>query len=365
MALGGGSDQVWRSAGRLADGREIIYFDESPGLGRAELPDSRDLPARESAGGVLRWDALGEEWVMYAAQRQDRTYRPSAEACPLCPSRTGRATEVPAPGYDVVVFENKFPALGGAASGRCEVICFTADHDVSFASLSPRRVRTVFEVWADRSRDLGVLPDVRHVYCFENRGAEIGVTLSHPHGQVYAFPFVPPRTRRLLESVRAHRARTGRNLFDDVVGAELSDGRRIVTRDEHWIAFVPQAARWPFEVMIFPSARVADLPAVGPAARAAFGPVYLDVLRRLDALFGAPMPYIAAWQQAPASAREVTESKPAGEAERTEFGLHLHVMAIMRGPGKQKYLAGTESGAGAWSNDVLPEEAARLLRDVP
>ncbi|HVB41674.1 MAG TPA: galactose-1-phosphate uridylyltransferase [Streptosporangiaceae bacterium] len=338
---------MWRSSGRLADGREIVYFDESPG--RAEPPGKQERPASRPESG-LRWDPLAGEWVMYAADRQERTYRPVAANCPLCPSRPGYGTEIPAADYDVVVFENRYPALTGP--GRCEVICFTAEHDGSFADLSPRRVQTVFEAWADRSAELGGLAGVEHVYCFENRGEEIGVTLSHPHGQVYGFPFVPPRTQRLLASAHAHRQRTGRNLFDDLVDAELADGRRIVARNETWTAFVPRAARWPFEVMIFPAQRVTDLTQVDAAARAAFAMVYLDVLKRLDALFGAPMPYIAAWQQAPA------------RAARAEFGLHLHVMAIRRAAGKLKYLAGTESGAGAWSNDVLPETAARLLREA-
>ncbi|MBV9204251.1 MAG: galactose-1-phosphate uridylyltransferase [Actinobacteria bacterium] len=388
--------RVWRSSGRLADGREIIYFDESPGLGRADAGDGRDLaPAGmpsdgpvagqdSGPGGGLRWDPLLGEWVMFATGRRGRPVLPPAGLCPLCPSRPGRRTEIPAPGYDVVVFENRFPVLGGAAAGtarhaadpgpapatgprpgtgplplaqrpghgRCEVICFTAEHDASFASLSLRRVRTVLAAWADRTRVLGAMPGVRHVYCFENRGEEVGVTLHHPHGQVYAFPFVPPRTRRLLTRARAHRARTGRNLFDDLVAGELADGRRIVARNEHWIAFVPPAPRWPYEVMLFPAARIPDLPVLRDPVRAAFGPVYRDVLRRLDGLFGAPMPYIAAWQQAPVR----------GRAARAEFALHLQVLPVGRGPGEVKFLAGTESAAGVWSNDVLPEMAALRLR---
>jgi UDPglucose--hexose-1-phosphate uridylyltransferase len=195
---------------------------------------------------------------------------------------------------------------------------------------------------------------VRHVYCFENRGEEVGVTLHHPHGQIYAFPFVPPRTSRLLARVRAHRANSGRNLFDDLVASELADGRRVVTRDEHWIAFVPPAPRWPYEVMLFPVTRVPDLSALCDPVSAAFADVYRDVLRRLDRLFGAPMPYIAAWQQAPVR----------GSAARGEFALHLQLLPVGRGPGEVKFLAGTESAAGVWSNDVLPEVAARRLREA-
>jgi UDPglucose--hexose-1-phosphate uridylyltransferase len=375
---------IWKSSGQLADGREIIYFDESPGQARAGVLDTRplepmpsDLSLPESA---LRWDPLVGEWVVIAAQRQDRTFLPPPEACPLDPSAPGRQTEIPAPSYDVVVFENRFPSLRGAtpppgelaepglmavrpASGRCEVVCFTADHNSSFAQLSPARVRTVLEAWTDRSAELGAMPGIGEVYCFENRGEEIGVTLAHPHGQIYAFPFVTPRMRRMLELAREHAAGTGGNLFDDMVAAEVADGSRIVTRNEEWIAFVPAAARWPYEVMIFPARRVPDLAALDEAARDGFCGLYLDVLGRLDALFDAPMPYIAAWHQAPVKG-EGEAGGGAGEAGRREFGLHLQVLSVRRAPGKLKYLAGTESGTGAWSNDIMPETAAQRLREA-
>ncbi|MGH3158892.1 MAG: galactose-1-phosphate uridylyltransferase [Streptosporangiaceae bacterium] len=403
---------MWKSSGKLADGREIIYFDESPGQARADVPDTRplapmpsDLSMPESA---LRWDPLVGEWVVIAAQRQDRTFLPPPEACPLDPSAPGRPTEIPAPSYDVVVFENRFPSLRGTvpptselaepglmavrpAAGRCEVVCFTADHNSSFAQLSPARVRTVLEAWVDRSIELGAMPGIGEVYCFENRGREIGVTLSHPHGQIYAFPFVTPRMRRMLESAREHMASTGGNLFDDMVAAEVADGSRIVARNEEWIAFVPAAARWPYEVMIFPARRVPDMAALDEPARDGFCALYLDVLGRLDALFDAPMPYIAAWHQAPVRGKgeagrgkgeagrgkgeagrgegeagrgEGEAGRGDGEAGRREFGMHLQVLSVRRAPGKLKYLAGTESGTGAWSNDIMPETAAQRLREA-
>src|SRR3984957_2516950 len=221
------TQSIWKSSTRLADGREIVYFDEAPGLCRAQV----------------------------------RTFLPPADQCPLDPSAPGRPTEIPADSYDVVVFENRFPSLREPL-GRCEVICFTSDHDSSFAALSPRRVRTVFEAWVDRTEALSALPETRQVYCFENRGEEIGVTLRHPHGQIYAFPFVTPRTERMVaEALREQ----GRTLLDGLLEAALSAGERVVARNEHWVAFVPQAARWPYEVRIFPVTRVPDLPATGAA----------------------------------------------------------------------------------------------------
>jgi UDPglucose--hexose-1-phosphate uridylyltransferase len=354
---------IWKSTARLADGRQIIYFDESPGTGRADAADLRSPPASAGAGkgasadpalaGELRYDVLLGDWVAYSQYRQDRTFLPAAGSCPLCPSRPGRATEIPAASYDVAVFENRFPALPDGR-GRCEVVCFTPDHDASFTDLSPRRVTTVLAAWADRTAELGQAEGIEHVYCFENRGAEVGATLHHPHGQVYALPYVPPRTRQLLTAARAHRARAGTNIFDDMLAAELSDGSRIVAGNGDWTAFVPWAAHWPFEVLILPARRVPDLASLTSAARAAFADVYLDVLGRLDALFGTPMPYMAAWQQAPSR----------DPAARDEVALHLQIMAVRRAPGKLKFTAGTESGAGVWSNDVLPEIAARMLREA-
>jgi UDPglucose--hexose-1-phosphate uridylyltransferase len=357
-----GSQSVFKSSTRLADGREIVYFDEAPGLGRAGARDTRPLaprapgpalPAGRAVWGI-RWDALAGEWVVIAAARQDRTFLPPPDQCPLDPSAPGRPTEIPADSYDVVVFENRFPSLAEPL-GRCEVVCFTSDHDSSFAALSPRRVRTVFEAWADRTAALSALPGIRQVYCFENRGEEIGVTLHHPHGQIYALPFLAPRLAQMTVQAAAYaREHAGANLFDDLVAAELAAGTRVVTRNEHWAAFVPEAARWPYEVRIFPAARVPDMTAMGEEARAAFGPLYLEVLRRFDALFGRPAPYIAAWHQAPVG----------DEAARGQFAAHLQVLSVRRAAGKLKYLAGTESGMGVWINDIVPEEAARQLREA-
>jgi UDPglucose--hexose-1-phosphate uridylyltransferase len=356
------TQSIWKSSTTLADGREIVYFDEAPGLGRATVPDTRPLPPRPPGPALphgrpdwgIRWDALAGEWVVIAAARQDRTFLPPADQRPLDPTAPGRLTEIPADSYDVVVFENRFPSLAEPL-GRCEVVCFTPDHDASFAALSPRRVRTVVEAWVDRTEALSALPETRQVYCFENRGEEIGVTLRHPHGQIYAFPFLAPRLAQMVAQAGAYaREHDGGNLFDDLVAAELAAGIRIVTRNEHWIAFVPEAARWPYEVRIFPAARVPDLPALGEEARDAFGPLYLDVLRRFDGLFGKPAPYIAAWFQAPVRDPEA----------RGQFAVHLQVLSVRRAPDKLKYLAGTESGMGEWINDIVPEEAAQWLREA-
>lgn len=334
-----------RTAIRLADGRDLFYYDERDDAVRATV-DTRALPPRPPAPQRRR-DPLTGEWVAFAAHRQGRTHLPPSAECPLCPSTPDRPTEIPADDYDVVVFENRFPSFGGT-SGRCEVVCFTADHGASFADLHPQRVRTVLDALADRTADLSELPNTEQVSCFENRGEEIGVTLHHPHGQIYAYPFVTPRTLAYLAAARRH---TGGNVYADALAAERTEGVRVVAANELWTAYVPRAARWPFEVHVAPHRQVPDLPALSDPERDAFGPLYLDVLRRFDALFGTPVPYVAAWHQA-----TVRSGRELGY-------LHLQVFSVRRAAGKLKYLAGSESAMGAFVNDVPPEEAAARLRE--
>ena len=358
---------------RLADGRELIYYDESDSAVR-DQEDRRDLPQAATLSTV-RYDVALNEWVAMASHRQDRTYLPPADECPLDPSTPDRLTEIPAPDYDVVVFENRFPTFSSTAAdgettgpgvpgleqglfnqwpgvGRCEVVCFTSDHDAPVSALSPKRMRTVVDAWADRTEELSRLPFIEQVFCFENRGKEIGVTLSHPHGQIYGYPFVTPRTRQMLESARTYRGRTGRNLFADILSSEVTAAERIVARTAHWTAFVPYAARWPLEVHVYPNRQVPSIVDLSDAERDEFAPLYLELLRRMEAAYGFPLPYISAWHQAPV------------RTDRDLSYLHLQVFSIRRAPGKLKYLAGSESGMGAFVNDVLPENAARALREA-
>ena len=356
--------RVRKTTVTLADGRELMYFGATPER-PADYPDRRQLAAVQ-VQSQARWDRLLGEWVVIASHRQDRTFQPADDQCPLCPSTADSRTEIPAPEYEVVVFENRFPTFKTAqaacsrhgllasrpAAGRCEVVCFSQRHTASFADLSPGQAATVMAAWADRSSELARQPGVEQVYCFENRGAEIGVTLSHPHGQIYAYPYITPRTDRMLASCASYRRETGSNLFDDILAAEEADSSRIVLRGSHWTAFVPYAAHWPYEVHLYPRRRVPGLVALAGAARAEFCELYLDLLRRFDRLFDRPAPYISAWHQAPV--------RRGGD----DFALHLELFTVMRAPGKLKYLAGSESGMGAFANDIAPETAADRLRQL-
>ncbi|MEU8495537.1 galactose-1-phosphate uridylyltransferase [Streptomyces lavendulae] len=345
-----------RTTTKLADGRELIYFD----LDESAERDTVDPRAPEPVDShpELRLDMATGDWVTIASHRQGRVHHPPTDACPLCPSTGGHHSEIPAAEYEVAVFENRFPSLAGRV-GRCEVVCFTPEHGASFADLTEARARLVLDAWTDRTERLSSLPGVEQVYCFENRGAEIGVTLAHPHGQIYAFPFVPPRTAKMIVVADTHRAVTGTNLFEDLLAEARAATSRVVLAGEYWTAFVPYAARWPYEVHLYPHRRVPDLTHLTETERAEFPTMYLDLLRRFDRLFrqdgevaqAAPTPYISAWHQAP---------KTGGR----ELALHLELFTVRRSADKLKYLAGVESGMDSFVNDIAPEDAARRLREA-
>lgn len=352
-----------RTRARLSDGREIVYYDAEPG--RRPVPDRRGLPPVEPLCEVRR-DPLTGDHVTITAHRNARTFLPPADQCPLCPG--GPASEIPDPSYEVAVFENRFPSFDvrtppvppvvdgverTRGNGRCEVVCFTDEHDASMSALPVSRVRAVVDAWADRTAELSAIPGVRQVFVFENRGVEIGVTLHHPHGQIYGYPYVTPQTRAHLEAAARHRESTGRNLFGDILAAERA-GPRVVAANDHWTAFVPYAARWPFEVHLYPNERFADLTELPEGHIAAFAPIYLEVLRRFDGAFpdSGPMPYMSGWHQA-----------PVGE-HRDLAWLRLEIVSTRRAAGKVKFLASSESVMGGFVNDLGPEKAAQILKEA-
>ena len=346
----------------LADGRELLFF-SLPGHTPAPVADRRPLPPWEPGQSQLRFDQTTGQWVIIAARRQDRTYKPPPDQCPLCPGPTGLTSEVPAPDYDVVVFENRFPSLcgmGAVASvpdgfapmpgvGRCEVICFSSNHTGSFGELSQPHARLVVDAWRHRTAALLAQPGVQQVFCFENRGEEIGVTLAHPHGQIYGYSFLTPRTAAMMEQARKHR---GGNLFADLLASEIADGSRIVARTDLFTAFVPFAARWPVEVHVYPNRFVHNLIDLTDDELDDFAKIYLDVLQRFDRMYSGPLPYISALHQY------------ADTDSLREGYFHVELMSIRRSAGALKYLAASESAMDAFITDVVPEAVAERLRDL-
>jgi UDPglucose--hexose-1-phosphate uridylyltransferase len=358
---------VVRTSRSMNDGRTIRYYDTA---GQARTAVDQRPQEEQPEIGELRLDPLLNEWVAMAAHRQGRIFLPPKELCPLCPTTGDLLTEIPEKDFEVVVFDNKSPSLRppagdfslpdqvatdtdeGVAAGKCEVICFTDNHGGSFKDLSPQRVRTLLEAWRDRTAELSKAPYIEHIAPFENRGEEIGVTLAHPHGQIYAYSYLPPRVIKMLDIATSHKAKTGRVLFDDVVAREQRDQVRIIAQNEHWIAFTPYASRYPFEIHVAPLQPVADLTELSPAACDSFPAIALEVMNRLDGVFGIDMAYIAAWHQAPV------------RQGRDVLRLHWQITSVRRAPGKLKYLAGSESAMGAFIMDMKPEQSAQQLKDV-
>jgi UDPglucose--hexose-1-phosphate uridylyltransferase len=365
----GGAMTEWTTPTQwsLADGRDLLFF-SLPGHRPAPVPDRRPLPKRPDQQSELRFDRQTGQWVIIAALRQDRTYKPPPDACPLCPGPTGLTSEIPAPDYDVVVFENRFPSLSGAGRapfalpesddlfvtapghGRCEVICFSSDHTGSFSGLPLGHARLVVDAWRHRTADLMSRAGIAYVFCFENRGEEIGVTLTHPHGQIYGYPFVPPRAAAMLRQARSYAERKRGNMFADILAREVADGVRVVARTDTFTAFVPFAARWPVEVHIYPNRLVRNITELTAAEADGFAEIYLDVLGRFDRLYSAPLPYISALHQ-------FTHDQPDGY-------FHVELMSIRRSATKLKFLAGSESAMDAFISDVTPESVAARLREL-
>jgi UDPglucose--hexose-1-phosphate uridylyltransferase len=318
----------------------------------------------------LRWDPTLREWVAYATRRQDRTFLPPAEYCPLCPTRPGGfPTEIERESYDIAVFENKFPSfardagvpdepgtpLTPTAPGRgvCEVVVYSDDHDATLASLGERRIRNLIEVWADRYGELGAREEVRYVFIFENKGEAIGVTLHHPHGQIYGFPFIPPRPAKELQAAREYGEQNdGSCLHCDVLAQEQEDGRRVVVKGEHFTAFIPFYAHFPFEVHLYAGRCAPSIADLDAGERRDLASVLERLLVGYDDLFGFSLPYMMVMHQAPTD----------GDDYDGIAHFHIEFYPPNRTGEKLKYQAGSETGAGAFIMDVLPEESAETLR---
>jgi UDPglucose--hexose-1-phosphate uridylyltransferase len=347
------------------DGRKLYLYARRP------LPEDLRAPPQEPAGAPpnahLRWHPLRGEWVAYASHHQNRTVLRPPEYDPLAPTTDpDQPTEVPAGPWDVAVFENRFPTLTMAAhdpphelvltrSGRgvCEVVVFTQDARASLASLPLAQLETIVAVWAARQADLGARPEVQYVLPFANRGVDVGVTLHHPHGEIHAYPFVPPIAARELYEQAAHLERTGHGLLEEHLLAEQRDGRRIVYSGDDVLAFVPVCARYPSEVWIAPRRVVPALDELAARERADLARALKTVLMKLDGSWRRPMPYLLVLHQAP------TDGQLHPEAH-----VHIEIYPALRMPERREYLAGSEMGAGVFTADTLPEEQAAELRAV-
>jgi UDPglucose--hexose-1-phosphate uridylyltransferase len=348
------------------DGRELNLYS------RREIPPNIKAPVpfllSERPNPHFRWHRLRNEWVAYAAHRQNRTFLPPPEYSPLAATvEGGTPTEVPDGDYDVAVFENLFPAMtfhpherpsGNSefhrpASGVCEVVVYSQDSKGSFGRLPLSHMETVLNVWAHRTTELGNREGIAYVFPFENRGVEVGVTIHHPHGQIYAYPFVPPVAKQMVQSQQDYRAKNSGGLMESIIENELQSRARLIYEGEEAVAFLPEFARYPYEVWVAPRKRTAFLSELSSMALSDLARALKTVLLKYDGLWDRPFPYLMFLYQAPTDATSAND-----------FHLHFEFLPPYRTRDRLKYLAGTELGAGMFANDSLPEEKAAELQQV-
>ncbi|MBC7397439.1 MAG: galactose-1-phosphate uridylyltransferase [Bdellovibrionales bacterium] len=347
------------------DGRALHLYSRRPIPASIEPtnPVHDDQPAKPH----FRWHPLRREWVVYASHRQNRTFLPPKDYSPLAISKSKDfPTEMPAGDYEIAVFDNLFPSLNQItdakpkfsvptepAKGICEVVVFTQNPDTSLGELPLDRVKLVLEVLAERTKALREGGKVQYVLPFENRGVEQGVTLHHPHGQLYAYPFVPPVVAAQLASMKTYWDEKKSGLLEKFIQDEKLDGRRVIFERPEAIAFVPVCARYPYETWIAPIRPVQFLEQLTPSELQDFAHVLKMTLMKFDRLWSKPFPYLLLLYQAPLDGKDHPEAH-----------LHIEIYPPLRTRDRLKYLAGTELGAGVFINDSLPEEKAAELANV-
>lgn len=313
----------------------------------------------------LRWNPILKRWNIISDARQDRPVLPE-DSCPLCPG----VLEVPQEDYYIVSFENRFPSLEREPEtpnvegdsfykvrknrGVCEVLLYSSDHDASPADLSLERFEDLIRVWRDRFEKLSEEDFIDYVYIFENRGREIGVSLDHPHGQIYAFPFIPPLARRSIKSAESHYKKKEECIFCRVLTKEREFEERIIWDDDYFMAFVPFYARFPYEVHLYPKRHFPTIKALKDRELSSLASGIKTVLNKYRNLFPIDdFPYITSFHQAPVDGNDYSY-----------YHFHLEFYSLQRGEDKIKYRAGVETGTNAFISSLSPEKMAKNLKET-
>jgi UDPglucose--hexose-1-phosphate uridylyltransferase len=348
---------------RKPDGRSWIQYSRTP-FPENFTPIAPGLVRPETwTPPHLRWNAMRGEYVSISASRQDRPFLPPREYCPLCPSTplpdgSRLDTEVPQSNalYEWAVFENMFPGLspaGETPTGKCEVILYSPRHDSTLAREPLSQIEGLVQVWQDRCKHIALDPNIEFIFPFENKGTEIGVTLHHPHGQIYAFNHLPPFIKAEHTMAAEHFQKTAECLICSMTREELTEKKRIVFEGKEIVAFIPFAARYPYEIHITTRTHRPLIQQLTASESCELAVALKTILMKYDALFGFPMPYILAHHQAAAH-----------DVDCPHYHWHIEIYPPYRTAQKLKYLAGVESGTGFFINDTFPEEKAAELRKI-
>lgn len=312
----------------------------------------------------LRYNPLLRDWTMTAAGRQHRPNMPKTD-CPFCPG-SGKVPD----DYDVYLYSNDFPvlsadppepeAVGGGlyqtrkAIGACDVVLYSSDHHATIPDLSRDHMQKLVNLWTDRYQRLAEQPDHEYVMIFENRGEEVGVTMPHPHGQIYAYPFVPLKVQTELDSCKAYQQSWDRNMFDDMIAEEKRYGERVVLEDDHFLAFIPFFTDYPYGVFIVSKNNKTVMTEFNEEEKQALGAMVQDVVGGMDLVYDRPFPYMMVMHQAPANSVDVSEF----------YRFHIEFYPPLRGANKIKYNASSETGGWAAANPQKVEETAPILRNA-
>lgn len=312
----------------------------------------------------LRWNPLLGDWTMVASHRQQRPLMPT-DWCPFCPG-SGRVPD----DYDVLAYDNDFPSLSpnppapdsvatplyrtAPAYGKCEVILYSPDHHATLPQLSDAHVRKLVDLWTDRYTALAADPQHAYILIFENRGPEVGVTMPHPHGQLYAYPYIPLKIRVELQQCEAHHAQTGRCLICDIQAEEERVGQRVVDASEHFLAYIPFFTDYPYGVFISSRRHLGALPEMTDAEKDDLARILRRVVAGMDQLFDRPFPYMMVLHQTP----------PHRPDTQAYYHFHIEFYPPLRDKDKIKYLASSETGAWAPCNPTAVEQTAPRLREA-
>jgi UDPglucose--hexose-1-phosphate uridylyltransferase len=317
--------------------------------------------ADAQSSSELRWHPLLREWVSVATGRQGRPQLPQ-DWCPFCPG-SGRVPH----DYDVHLYPNDFPAFSfdnpafssetglfkrTGSRGACDVVLYSPNHRLLPSQLPVEQWRKVIDLWANRTAELFANPDIRYVSVFENTGIAIGVTMPHPHGQIYAFPFVPPLVRTELDSALQYFREKSACLYCRILAEEMEDGRRLVASNDSFVAFLPFFGRFPNEIQICSRHHLGTLRDLDEKERGNLAELLKIVRRKYDNLYGFPMPLMMLLRQRPA------------QGDHPYFHFHIDFLPIQRSSTKLKYLAAVEAGHGTFLNDTRAEDQAILLREA-
>ncbi len=312
----------------------------------------------------LRWHPLTQDWVMIASHRQARPQMPK-DWCPFCPG-SGKVPEQ----YEVFAYDNDFPALSvnppvpddvatdlyhtAPAYGKCEVILYSPRHTDCVHQLSDTHVRKLVDLWCERFTALRQDERIKYCFLFENRGDVVGVTMPHPHGQIYGYPFIPKKIELETASAAQHYQKTSRCLFCDMLRDEQQAKERIIFENEHFTVFLPFFTEYPYGVYILSKAHKPYITDLTDAEKTALAITFKQTVGMLDTLFGYAFPYMMCMHNAPVNGREYHD----------DFHFHIEFFPPMRAADKQKFNASSETGVWAHCNPTSPEQTAQELRDA-